>query len=221
MANWPLQSFDTLHGGSVVTLASTQLDAQVQTSVERLSNARYFLTSVATVGAGNAVSVGRAAALATTLDRDRILQETPSGVVSDSVIASDSLALGGVRWSELSSIADQVVSGTVQLTDSSNYFPLVFANGDLTVSGTGRGILAVAGRVQLAVNTTFTGLIVARDGVTINTGAQITGAIISRSGPVSLAAPVNYSPADIQEAALKTPSSRRIVLRSRLFIPAF
>ena len=173
---------------------------------------------------------------------------TVSGQVGiDSTLAlTDSVALAGVKWSELESIADRVETGALTLAPRAagdacltqaagnwgdplhpaapcgRYFPLVYAPGDLTISGVGQGILAVAGTLAITAGTHFAGAIVARDGITVEGDAHVHGSLPSRSGYALVdGANVSYSGCAVARAALATPSSVRLVLQQRRFIPAF
>ena len=170
-----------------------------------------------------------------------------SVVVDSTLAATDSIALGGVKWSELQSIADRIESGTVTPApvDSTgecainaagnwgdprglaapcgNDFPLIYSKGDLVMAGgTGQGILAVDGVFTMSASARFTGLIVARGGVSIEPGAHITGALRVRSGYTLIEdAAIDASRCAVARAAFSTPSAHRAILSQRRFIPSF
>lgn len=174
--------------------------------------------------------------------------ELAGTVTLDSLLAlPDSIALGGVKWSELEAIADRVESGSVSpgptvegercdLAAPGNwgdplrtepacgdYFPLIYAPGDLRVTGgVGQGILAVAGTLTFSGEATFAGVVVALNGIIIEPNARLFGSVRSE-GDVTLidSADLVYSRCAIARALTLTAAVRRAILQPRTFIPAF
>ncbi|HEX6559195.1 MAG TPA: hypothetical protein VF021_07015 [Longimicrobiales bacterium] len=172
---------------------------------------------------------------------------TGSILVDTMLAIPDSLALGGLSWSELASVADRAESGIISPaavhdatscdqaaagnwgdpfqpgSPCADYFPLIVSRGDLQVQGgAGQGILAVAGTLTLSAGASFVGVIIARDGVSIEPGAAVHGSVRSR-GPAALIddATIAYSRCAIARALAQTPAGRRLMLKPRTFIPAF
>lgn len=165
--------------------------------------------------------------------------------VDSSLAADDSMALGGVRWSELAGIADRVEMGTVEpkpayfedvcnveaaanwgdpegSTPCALYFPLIYAPGDLNFSGgVGQGILAVAGTLTLSAGSFFVGIIVARDGVVFEPGSKVAGSVRSQDVTLVDTSEVQHSRCTIAGTLDGALAPRRPVLQRRIFIPAF
>lgn len=168
-------------------------------------------------------------------------------VIDSARAAMDSVAIGGVTWNEVKSIADRNESGSVHPAPSdetgvclisavgnwgdpmhqdgpcASYFPLVFAKGDVTVhGGTGQGLLVVDGTVTVTAGATFAGVIVARGAVRVDDGAHVYGAVRSAGGYIMLdGASVSFSACAVIRAARSTEAATRVVLQQRRFIPAF
>jgi hypothetical protein len=142
-------------------------------------------------------------------------------VVFDTTLALTANALGNLSWSDVVQIADTIVNDVFVLAPDSSY-RLVFADGDLTVSGVGEGILMVRGVLTILAGSAFTGLIVARDGLSIGPASHIYGAVASHGGfalveSTSLA----YSRCALGRIFLLTPAANRPALSRRAFLPAF
>lgn len=148
--------------------------------------------------------------------------ELSGNVVVDTMLAPDSLALGYLSWRDVAQIADTVVAGSAELAIPDSSYPLIFAAGNLAVTGEGQGILAVAGVLTLAAGARFDGVIVARDGISIEPDARLFGAAAARSGDVLIeSATVSHSPCALVRALLFSLASRKPVLGQRRFLPAF
>ena len=122
--------------------------------------------------------------------------------------AADSLTylmLGDRSWQDLTATADVVLppnaivtpapviaGGTCQRglpgnwgdpgggSDCATYFPIIRAQGDITISGgSGQGILLADGDVRLANGADFAGLVVARDDIITLGGGTIRGAALA------------------------------------------
>jgi hypothetical protein len=114
--------------------------------------------------------------------------------------------LGGRTWQSLTAAADVILppnaivtpaavasAGACQRTAPDNwgepvpgspcrwYFPIIWARGDVTVSGgVGQGILLADGDIRFAASASFTGLVVARDDIVILPGGgTILGAALA------------------------------------------
>jgi hypothetical protein len=284
LARWPDAGFDTLAQGAVLappTGRGTAGDVAWASTVERLAASSFLLRSEARVGGGTALSVGRAVAVARTLDRDAVLRqfnaavtsagllvlagqsriqsepatlppawsdslclsipyrpaaaallsgappvvsetvELAGSVVLDTTLAFAAQALGNLSWSEVPQIADTTVGEAVVLAADTSY-RLTFADGDLTLSGAGQGILMVNGVLTILAGSTFTGLIVARDGLSVGPDARIFGAIASQGGYALFAdATVAYSDCALARITLLTPAADRAAVGRRRFIPVF
>jgi len=168
--------------------------------------------------------------------------------VDATAFPNDSVALGGVRWSQLEAIADRIVSGTVSpgpppgtdgacdRTAASNWgdpdrpagpcadwFPLIFAPGDLHISGgRGQGILVVAGSLTLDGGARFTGAIVAGGGIIVADDVSLHGSTRSSDGPAVISdGVVRVSRCAVATALQRAPGTRRLILHDRTFIPPF
>lgn len=167
--------------------------------------------------------------------------------VDSSLTVMDSIALGGVKWSEIAGIADRIEAGTVRpapvqsggrcetdvagnwgdpLTPAGpcgRYFPLIYARGDVVVNGgTGQGLLIVAGTVTMAGNVLFVGLIVARDGISMDSGTRVYGSLRSKSGYALIdGAEIEYSRCALARALVNTSSAHRLILQQRRFIRGY
>lgn len=164
----------------------------------------------------------------------------------DSTLATpDSIALGGIRWSELAGIADRIESGTVQprpayvqevcdvsaaanwgdpdgTTPCAGYFPLIYAASDLTFSGgRGQGILAVAGTLTMTAGAVFSGIMVTRSGVVLESGSKVVGAVRSQGITLVDSATLDYSRCTLAKTLDASLAARRAVLQRRTFLPAF
>ncbi|MGQ0560272.1 MAG: hypothetical protein ACT443_00190 [Gemmatimonadota bacterium] len=172
---------------------------------------------------------------------------TGPAVVDTTAFPPDSIALGGVRWSELEHIADRLETGTVWPSPAGSngacdelaaanwgdpgapgapcgrYFPLIFSNGDLRIAGgAGQGILAVAGALTMDAGATFFGVVVARDGISVDRDAVVYGSIRSAGGAALFAGgALLYSRCAIATALSLSAATRRIVPQHRTFLPAF
>jgi len=168
-------------------------------------------------------------------------------VIDTTLVQSDSIALGGVKWSEIESIADRVESGVVypapaasdnrcvteapgnwgdpyhQGTACGSYFPMIFSNGDLNVSGgVGQGILVVRGVLTLSDGASFVGIVVARDGISLEPGTRVDGSIESKGGYALFdGTTVHHSRCAIARSLSLSPSAHRLVLQQQRFIRAF
>lgn len=165
----------------------------------------------------------------------------------DSTLApGDSLALGGVKWSQLADIADRVETGPLTpapaLRDGAcdpsaagnwgdpsdpagacrGYLPLIFAPGDLYVAGgLGQGILVVRGTLTLSGGH-FAGYIVAGQGLTLEAGASVSGAVASKGGLALVDnATIVYERCAVARPAWAAPGTKRLITERRRFIPAF
>jgi hypothetical protein len=174
-----------------------------------------------------------------------VRMEGPTGL--DSTLASfDSVALGGVKWSQLHDIADRQETGTLTpnpIADDddcrygaagnwgdpragsacADYFPLIYSPAHLVMSGgTGQGLLAIEGTFLMTAGAVFVGYIIARDGVLIEDGATIIGAVRTRRGAALFdRSAISYSRCAIARAASLAPASGRLVEQPRRFLPAF
>lgn len=142
-------------------------------------------------------------------------------VVLDTTIAFASNALGNFDWSDVAQIADTTVSDVLILPADSSY-RLAFADGDLTMSGAGQGILMVSGVLTIQPGSTFTGLIVARHGLSVGPDASVHGAVASLGGYALFdAASVTYSGCAVARMIMLTPATDRPTFGRRRFIPMF
>lgn len=147
--------------------------------------------------------------------------ELTGPVVLDTTLAFASNALGNLSWSDVAQIADTTVSDILSLAADSSY-RLTFARGDLTLSGTGEGILMVSGVLTILPGSAFTGLIVARDGLSVGPDARIYGAAASHGGYALFdGAEVTYSACAFTRITLLTPAADRPAFGRRRFIPVF
>jgi hypothetical protein len=86
-------------------------------------------------------------------------------------------ALGPLSWRDAARLADVVESGELHLSPSNDStFPLIYANGDLRVTGAGQGILIVAGDLTIEPGAHFSGVIVVR-GQFVARDATLEGAV--------------------------------------------
>ena len=134
-----------------------------------------------------------------------------SPLVSISTAAMDTntyFYYGGLTWSDLVAMADKQVSGTLtgvgpMVTGGScatsnnknwgdpgrastpgvceNYFPIIYAPGDLTINGNmGQGVLLVGGNLYIQGGFTFSGPVISRGTVKLaGTGNHINGSVLA------------------------------------------
>ena len=143
-------------------------------------------------------------------------------------VLPEGYALAGVRWEELESIADFVLSGALALADTDSLgapvFPLRYVPGDLEITGgTGSGLLFVAGNLKIAAGTSFNGIIVVQGRVEIADAVDIHGVLRVHDTSVSVigAARLQYSRCAVLRALLETPARSRLIQSARVYIPLF
>jgi hypothetical protein len=215
LANWESAGFDTLETGvrvSVPAGSGSRADALWSAWVQRLGPAMWMIRTKSRVGDGHAYSLGRAVAIARTLDAAAAQSDPPT----------DSIPLGGLTWEQLRDIADRIANGQVVLADTTDYVPLTFAPANLTISGVARGILIVKGTLTIASGAVFEGLIVAMGDVVIENGSVVVGEVRSVSGDVQGDGAAVYVSGSVVSAALAAaPARLRVVSEVRRFLPAF
>jgi hypothetical protein len=216
LEEWESAGFDTLQVGVEVSVASasgSHADATWSAWVQRLGAAMWLIRTRSRVGDGHAYSLGRATAIARTLD----------AVAARTVLPTDSIPLGGLTWSQLEDIADRIQHGQVVFADTTAYVPLTYGPADLKLSGgVTRGILIVRGTLTLASGAVFEGLIVAGGDIVIENGSVVVGEVRSVSGGVQGDAAAIYVSGSMVAAALAAAPARiRVVSEVRRFLPAF
>lgn len=169
-------------------------------------------------------------------------------VVIDSTLAwIDSIAAANLSWSAIATIADHSTRGMVtprpvvlagvcdttvvtnwgdplqSAAACSDYFPLIFADDDLTMAGGhGQGMLFVAGVFAMSNDASFTGAVIARDGLTIGPDAQLRGAALARAGHVLVDdAEITHSHCVLAQMLARASALRRLLPQSRRFLPVF
>ncbi|HEX7052134.1 MAG TPA: polymer-forming cytoskeletal protein [Longimicrobiales bacterium] len=176
--------------------------------------------------------------------------DLPATRVPDSVAATEPGAtrIGPLAPTTLADIADHVVTGDLTPAPAydtgrcdtgvpanwgaplapddpcGHFFPLVFAPGDLHVSGgAAQGVLIVAGDLTIDDGARFYGPVVVAGRVTIRDTSTIRGALIG-SGDVAVhdQARITYDPCAIWRALARAPALNR-PFRSgpRFWVPAF
>lgn len=215
LAEWATAGFDSLPIGSNARpdfAAGTAGDASWSASVERLGAAQWLVRSRARVGAGRAFSAGSGIAIARTLDTARARIEQPT----------DSVAIGGLGWEQVSGIADRIVTGSVVFSDSAADVPLTYAPAGLVLAGGRvRGILVVRGTLTLGPDASFEGLAVAAGEVVMETGSRIRGQVRSASGVTPDGAGITVSDSLVRVMLEAAPARLRVVPEKRRFIPVF
>lgn len=215
LADWESGGFDTIAIGRIVRVATASggsQDAAWTASVERLSAATWLIRSDSRVGDGRAYSTGHAAAIARTLN----------AVSAQIDLPADSVPLGGLRWFQVESITDRLLQGSVVLADSQGTYPLTYAPGDLTVTGSGRGILVVRGDLTMKSEAAFEGLIVTDGSATLEQGAIVVGEVRSARGAVQDPGSGIFVSEDVvREVLTAAPARLRVVSEVRRFIPVF
>ena len=147
--------------------------------------------------------------------------ELSGAVVVDTTPALGANALGNLDWSDVAQIADTTIRDVLILAADSSY-RFTYADGDLTMSGAGDGILMVDGVLTIAAGSTFTGLIVARDGLSVGPDSHIHGAVASHGGYALFdAAAVTYSRCALARITLLTAATGRPAFGRRRFVPVF
>jgi hypothetical protein len=105
------------------------------------------------------------------------------------------------------------------------YFPLIYAPGDLTISGAGQGVLVVTGNLSLQAGAQFYGPILAAGSLTAARSSAIVGAVRvgGRSGESKLLdATITYSACTLYNAFRFAPAlDRAFRPRGRWWIPLF
>lgn len=216
LEEWESAGFDTIEAGVQVSVAhasGSRADAVWSAWVQRLGPAMWLIRTRSRVGDGHAYSLGRATAIARTLD----------AVAARTVPPTDSIPLGGLTWRQLEDIADRVHHGQVVFADTTAYVPLTYGPADLTLlGGVTRGILIVKGTLTLASGAVFEGLIVAAGAIVIENGSVVVGEVRSVSGDVQGdAAAVCVSGSVVAAALAAAPARMRVVSEVRRFLPAF
>ena len=245
LANWNGQGYDTIAVGGVIApdyARGTHDDVAFSATVERVSQARYLVRGEAQAGSPMNRVTARALAAPRFLDRQRAIDEStslipasddlpadwsasecPANGISQPVSAEDTtLAVGGVKWSELPSIADQTAGSVLTPSLVDSLFPLIYAPVDLLmVGGRGQGILVVNGNLIMS-GTEFIGIVVVRGRVSLLDGSRLVGSVRSaRDGLLQNLPGFSYSSCAIRRSALETHSALRQILQPRTYIPAF
>lgn len=212
---WPAGGFDTIPTGTTVPAAfaaGSEADASWSATVERLGPATWLVRSRARVGGGAVYSLGRRAALARTLDGATALTDQPT----------DSIALGGLKWRQVESIADRTVAGNAIFSDTTADVLLTYSASDVQLGGVIRGIVVVKGRLTLRPDADFQGLAVAAGDVVLDPGSRIAGHVRSGTGPVWGDAGAIRGSDSLVVAVLRTaPARLRVVSEDRRFLPVF
>jgi hypothetical protein len=216
LEHWESGGFDMLDAGvpnRVAAASGSSVDATWSAEVERLGPAMWLIRTRSRVGDGHMYSLGRALAIARTLDAAAARTDAPT----------DSIPLGGLTWTQLESIADRSGHGQITFADSTRDDPLTFAPSDLILSGGyARGILIVKGSLTIKSGAFFEGLIVAGGDVVIENGSIVVGEVRSGSGAVrGDYAAVEVSESVVVAALMATPARLRVVSEVRRFLPAF
>ncbi len=177
-------------------------------------------------------------------------------VVRQPLSATDFTVFGDLTWNELISLKDKIATGTVgpnpvvtggvcqtanvnnwgsaQPTNACyNYFPIIYAPGDLLIasSGEGQGILLVEGDLDVSGGFNFYGVVVVKGTIRIpGTGGHINGTTLAfGDGQISSTSStvgnslLQYSSCSIERAVLNNASLTRlapIVNRSWMDISA-
>jgi hypothetical protein len=157
--------------------------------------------------------------------------------------------LGPLDFNALRALADRVESGALQLApiavtgacttnapanwgaplDQSHpcvdYFPLIFAPGDLTIAaGAGQGVLVVAGDLTLAPGSQFFGVVLVRGRIVAGTNAAITGTAQAGSAVPSLlsgASIVRNNCAVSRALSRGTALNRAVPRLPRVWVPLY
>ena len=215
VARWPTSGFDTIAVGRTVHArsgAGTEGDASWSATVERLGPASWLIRSRSRVGDGTAYSLGRRTALARILDVETALTDQPT----------DSIALGGLRWRQVESIADRQLGGAATLADTTTKDLLTYAASDLQLGGVIRGVVVVKGNLTLVADADFQGLAVAAGDVVLESGSRVAGSLRSGTGAVRGDAGGVQASDSLVEAVLRAlPARLRVVSEDRRFLPAF
>jgi hypothetical protein len=174
------------------------------------------------------VVADRPAALLTVSSSRDAIGWAAARVDSAHAVLPTGYALGGVRWDELSAIADVHLSGSVDLgaadTMSTPNYPLFYAAHDLIISGgVGQGLLFVNGNLDIHPNVDFTGIIVVRGTVTIADDVRVMGSLRVQGGGASVIghASITYSRCMCGHIMLQSPAAQRLIRARRVHIPAF
>ena len=100
------------------------------------------------------------------------------------------------------------------------YFPLIFAPGDLALSGAGQGVLVVQGDLALEPGAVFHGAVLVTGRVTVPEGAIVSGAV--RAGGASVAGAVRFDPCALGRALGSAPGlDRPLRPAGRSWVPVF
>ena len=216
LAHWASGGFDSLAAGEstdVPNASGSAADATWSARVQRLGPALWLIRTRSRVGDGHAYSLGRAVAIARTLDAAAARTKPPT----------DSIPLGGLSWTQLQDIADRIRDGQVVFADTTDEVPLTYARANLTLSGgITRGILIVKGTLTLESDAVFEGLIVAGGDIVIENGSVVVGEARSMSGGVrGDAASIHVSESVVAGVLGAAPAGKRVVSEVRRFLPAF
>ena len=220
--------------GRAAVLRTLDVHRALRESNEAVVTAGFLIAPSAeiTINAGEACSspipAQRPPALVTVASAKHAVGLPDARIDSLHAILPAGYAMAGVRWDELQSIADLVVSGPLSLSDTDSLgapvFPLRYAPADLEITGgTGKGLLFVAGNLKIAAGTSFDGIIVVQGRAEIADGVDIHGVlrIHNTSASVIGAARVQYSRCAVLRALLDTPARTRLIQSSRVYIPFF
>lgn len=215
LERWPAGGFDTIPTGITVPApfaGGSEADVSWSATVERLGPSTWLVRSRSRTGGGTAYSLGRRAALARTLDVATALTDQPT----------DSMALGGLKWRQVESIADRTVVGSAVFSDTTTEILLTYASSDLQLGGRIRGIVVVKGSLTLDPDADFQGLAVAAGDVVLDPGSRVAGRVRSGTGGVwGDAGAIQGSDSLVAAVLRAAPARLRVVSEVRRFLPVF
>lgn len=212
---WPAGGFDTVPAGTTIAApfaGGSEADASWSATVERLGPATWLVRSRARAGGGTVHSLARRAAIARTLDVATALTDQPS----------DSIAMGGLKWWQVESIADRTVAGNAVFSDTTADVLLTYASSGLQLGGVIRGIVVVKGSLTLSADADFRGLAIVAGDVVLDPGSRVTGHVRSGTGGVwGDAGGIRGSDSLVAAVLHAAPARLRVVSENRRFLPVF
>lgn len=167
---------------AVLEGAEAQVAAGARVLADRLLGARPGVEACASRKVLADAFAGRAVPLAGPLPRASA-QEEPGGTPGDSVDGGE-VGLGLLRGAMLRRAADLRLPLGTECPEC--WKGLVTGVGNATLTGAGRGVLAVQGDVAFAPGSSWTGLVVASGNVEVQQSATVTG-LVRGGGRVALA----------------------------------